>query len=196
VPFETLDTTSRCLTRHGGDVLVSDTVGFIRRLPARLLASFESTLSEIGEASLLVFVVDASDHEAEMHLTTTREIVEKIGAGDLPRFYVFNKIDRLPSPPTRAELASLCDGHPWAAISTHDAAAVEALSEALLRAARREETALSALVPYGEREVLALVYAKCRVLDSVAEDEGLRLRIEGAAPVISRIRESLGEERR
>ena len=60
MPFETLDTTSRCLTRHGGDVLVSDTVGFIRRLPERLLASFESTLAEIVEASLLVVVVDAA----------------------------------------------------------------------------------------------------------------------------------------
>src|SRR6185369_13908085 len=71
MPFETLDTTSRCLTRHGGDVLISDTVGFIRRLPERLLASFQSTLAEITEASLLLIVVDAGDDEWKLHLETT-----------------------------------------------------------------------------------------------------------------------------
>lgn len=91
MPFETRHDLSlpdaarrRCLDR-------ADTVGFIRRLPDRLLASFESTLAEVVEASLLVFVVDASDHERELHLRTTREIVDKIGAGGLPRFYVFKK---------------------------------------------------------------------------------------------------------
>src|SRR6202000_506614 len=75
MPFETLDTTSRALSRHGGDVLVSDTVGFIRRLPERLLASFESTLAEIVEASLLVVVVDASDDERGLHLEQTPTIL-------------------------------------------------------------------------------------------------------------------------
>jgi GTPase len=118
MPFETLDTTSRCLTRHGGDVLISDTVGFIRRLPDRLLASFESTLAEIVEASLLVIVVDASDHERELHLQTTRELVEKIGAKDVPRFYVFNKQDRLPAALQAEELERWSEGHPWAALSS------------------------------------------------------------------------------
>lgn len=68
---------------HGGHV-ISDTVGFVRRL----LASFESTLSEIHEASLLVIVVDASDYERELHLRTTLDLVEKIGAKDVPRFFV------------------------------------------------------------------------------------------------------------
>lgn len=72
MPFETLDTTSRCLTRHGGDVVISDTVGFIRRLPDRLLGSFESTLAEVTEASLLVIVVDISDDERDLHAETTR----------------------------------------------------------------------------------------------------------------------------
>jgi GTP-binding protein HflX len=196
MPFETLDTTSRCLTRHGGDVLLSDTVGFIRRLPDRLLASFESTLAEIVEASLLVFVVDASDHERELHLVTTRELVQKMGAGDVPRFYVFNKLDRLPSPPGEEAFARWSEGHPWAALSSHDERAVAALEEALLRSVRREDTVLSAFVPYAASEVLALVYGKCRVLDSVAVDAGLRLKVQGAAPVIATLRSLLREKRR
>ena len=94
-PFETLDTTSRCLTRHGGDVLLSDSVGFIRRLPDRLLASFESTLAEAIEASLLLVVVDASDPERAEHLRTTDQILERLGASDVPRFVVFNKADKM-----------------------------------------------------------------------------------------------------
>jgi GTP-binding protein HflX len=85
VPFETLDTTSRCLTRHGGDVLLSDTVGFIRRLPARLLASFETTLAEIREASLLAMVVDLSDPEWAMHADTTEAVLERLEAAEIPR---------------------------------------------------------------------------------------------------------------
>jgi GTP-binding protein HflX len=196
VPFETLDTTSRCLTRHGGDVLISDTVGFIRRLPDRLLASFESTLAEIVEASLLVVVVDASDHERELHLATTREVVEKIGAGDVPRFYVFNKLDRLPERPREEAFARWSQGHPWAALSSGDAPAVAALEEALLRAVRHDEAELSTFVPYTATEVLGLVYGRCRVLDSVAADDGLHLTIQGPTATISRIRAALEEETR
>lgn len=196
MPFETLDTTSRCLTRHGGDVLISDTVGFIRRLPDRLLASFESTLAEVVEASLLVVVVDASDHERELHLRTTRELVEKIGAKDVPRFYVFNKLDRLASRPEAEDLARWSEGHPWAALSSRDARAVAELEEALLRAVRREETELSTFVPYAASDVLGLVYGKCRVIDSVAAHDGLSLRVQGPAPVISRIRAALEEKTR
>lgn len=191
MPFETLDTTSRCLTRHGGDVLLSDTVGFIRRLPERLLASFESTLVEITEASLLVIVVDAADYERELQLQTTLQLVEKMGAKDVPRFYVFNKLDRLASIPDEDELTRWSQGHPWAVLSTRDARAVVALEEALLRAVRREEEELTTFVPYAATEVLALVYGKCRVMSSVARNGGLTLRMQGPLPVISRIRSRL-----
>ena len=83
-PFETLDTTTRCLTRHGGDVLLSDTVGFIRRLPDRLFASFESTLAEITEASLLLVVVDVSDPELEEHLRLIEVVLGRLGGGGAP----------------------------------------------------------------------------------------------------------------
>ena len=84
-PFETLDTTTRCLTRHGGDVLLSDTVGFIRRLPERLFASFESTLAEITEASLLLVVVDVSDPELEEHLRLIETVLGATGGSGASR---------------------------------------------------------------------------------------------------------------
>ena len=191
MPFETLDTTSRCLTRHGGEIVVSDTVGFIRRLPERLLASFESTLSEIGEASLLVIVVDVSDYERELQLQTTLQLLERMGANEIPRFYVFNKLDRLASFPNSDELARWSGGQPWAALSTRDPQAVAKLEAALILAVRHEETELTALVPYTSTQLLGLIYGKCRVVASDATDAGLTLRIRGPRLVMSRIEHDL-----
>jgi GTPase len=191
MPFETLDTTSRCLTRHGGEVLLSDTVGFIRRLPERLLASFESTLAEIVHASLLVVVVDASDPERHAHLETTLALLAKLNAAEIPRFYVFTKADKLAGPPDTDELEGLSQGHPWALVSTRDASALAELEAALLRAARHAEEPVTTFVPYAASEALSLIYAKCRVLSSVASDAGLVLRFEGPPPVIVRIRTAL-----
>jgi GTPase len=192
-PFETLDTTSRCLTRHGGDVIVSDTVGFIRRLPERLLASFESTLADVTEASLLVVVADASDPELDLHLQTTRSILERVGAGAVPRFYVFNKVDRLGGTSPR-DYASRSDGHPWAALCTTDREAVARFEAELLSAVRASEVELTVFVPYGAAEAMALVYGKCRVLESVASEGGLTFRLVGSRSVIARIRARMGGE--
>jgi GTP-binding protein HflX len=188
VPFETLDTTSRSLTRHGDDVVLSDTVGFIRRLPRRLLASFESTLAEIVEADLLVIVVDVSDPERETQLQTTLELVEKLGASGTARFYVFNKADRLASAPPAEELARLSSGQPWALLSSSDPAQVSELGKALLDAVRPSSELKRAFVPYTAREALSLIYASCRVLGSAASEAGLELEFQAAASVVSRLR--------
>lgn len=187
-PFETLDTTSRCLTRHGGEVLVSDTVGFIRRLPERLLASFESTLSEIAEASLLAIVVDVADPELDLHLETTHQVLARIGADAVPRFYVFNKADRLSEAPKAESLERQTGGHPFALLSSRDPHAARALQASLVRAARREDEALTLFVRYDAADLLALVYARCRVTESEASSDGLTLRVEGPSPVIARLR--------
>ena len=193
MPFETLDTTSRCLTRHGGEVVISDTVGFIRRLPDRLLASFDSTLSEIGEASLLVIVVDASDYERELQIEATLQILHRMKAHEIPRFYVFNKLDRLAAFPDSDELARWSAGHPWTVLSTRDRDAVAKLETALIQAVRREEEELTALVPYAATHLLSLIYGKCRVLASDATEEGLTLRIRGPFSVLSRVKHDLGK---
>jgi GTP-binding protein HflX len=173
--------------------VLSDTVGFIRRLPERLLASFQSTLAEINEASLVVLVVDASDPERELQLLTTLELLEKMGAQKVPRFYVWNKVDRLPHPPDPEELADFSDGHPFAALSTRDADAVAKLQAALISLVHRQQEELTAFVPYAAAGTLSLIYANCRVASSDASDAGLTLRIEGPPAVLSRIKHSLGE---
>src|SRR5205085_6585696 len=107
--FATLDTTVRALypPTHPR-VLVSDTVGFIRKLPHDLVASFRSTLDEALEASLLLFVVDASDPAHESQLEVSRSVLKEIGADVIPSRLVLNKIDRVPE----ADRAALHAKHP------------------------------------------------------------------------------------
>jgi len=195
-PFETLDTTSRCLTRHGGDVLLSDTVGFIRRLPERLLASFESTLSEVRESTLLALVVDASDPEWRLHLDTTHGLLAKLQADGIPRFYVFNKTDRLPRPPADEVLRGLLQGHDFMALSAHDPEAVARLRSALVGAARPPQSRTRIFVPYQATKAMALVYGKCRVTTAEAADGGLFFTLEADPLLVERIERALREERR
>lgn len=195
-PFETLDTTSRCLTRHGGDVLISDTVGFIRNLPERLFASFESTLADICEASLVALVVDVSDTERELHLDATELMLEKLGAEVIPRFYVFTKVDKLASAPSGTLLQGLSQGHPYVALSIHDSSAVAKLKEALLQNARPEATRREVMVPYEATEATALIYARCRVLKTTATEQGMRFEIETAARWVKAIHEAIESRQR
>jgi GTP-binding protein HflX len=96
--FATLDSlVRRCEHGGGPPFLAIDTVGFIRKLPHHLIASFRSTLEEAADADLLMQVVDASSHALEDHLRTTEATLEELGLADRPRLLVFNKIDRTPS---------------------------------------------------------------------------------------------------
>lgn len=95
--FATLDTTVRKMTPGPGrSVLLSDTVGFIRKLPPHLIASFRSTLSEVTDADLLLHVIDCSHPHAADQIETVRATLKDLGAGDKPVLHVFNKIDRIP----------------------------------------------------------------------------------------------------
>lgn len=194
-PFETLDTTSRALARHGGDVLISDTVGFIRRLPERLLASFQSTLAEIAEASLVVVVVDASDPELEMHTATTEAQLATLGAEETPRLYVYNKTDRLAAPLSQGRMKALSGGRPFVALSARAPEAVAELRARLIAAARSRDRSARVFVPYGAA-IFGEIYAQCRVSAEEAGEAGLSLTIEGEPHVVARIERECGELRR
>lgn len=195
-PFETLDTTSRSLTRHGQDILISDTVGFIRRLPERLLASFESTLAEATEASLLAIVIDASDPERASHLEETERILEKLGALDIPRFVVFNKADKAEAAMLEpSELAHLAGGSTYAVLSAHDADAVDELREQLLANVRSADVTKEVFVPHDRADALREVYAQARVLSTDADENGTRFVIQADASVVTRIETILARQR-
>jgi GTPase len=194
--FETLDTTSRALSRHGGDVLLSDTVGFIRDLPDRLFASFASTLAEVVEASLLLVVLDVSSPEIDAHLRTTHEVLEQLGAADVPRLVVFNKTDVLEAPVDPAQLAALSAGHPHIALSSQDPAAVGVLRQAILERVRAHHRVREVFVPYGEAEIVGRIYARCRVLESTATPTGTQFVIEGEAHTVDELARATRRNRR
>lgn len=178
-PFETLDTTSRALSRHGSDILLSDTVGFIRRLPDRLMSSFETTLAEVAEASLLLLVVDASDPEAEQHLLTTVEMLSKLGADHVPRLLVFNKCDQL-DPEAKQTITHLANGTPYHLVSAYDAASVQLLREEILLLARNGDVEREVFVPYAQNALVKEIYSNCRVVHSEAQPTGTQYTIQGA----------------
>lgn len=91
--FATLDTTVRKVTLENVFFLLSDTVGFIRKLPTQLVESFKSTLDEVREADVLIHVVDISHKNFEEHINVVKQTLQDIGAGDKPTILVFNKID-------------------------------------------------------------------------------------------------------
>lgn len=188
-PFETLDTTSRSISRHGGDVVISDTVGFIRRLPERLLASFESTLAEVVEASLLLVVVDASDPEAETHLDTTLTMLDKLGAGAVPRLLVFNKCDKL----APEDMTHLADTHDAVAVSAHDSASVDELRERLLTLCRQHHVERTVFVPYERTTVLREIYANCRVIQADAQELGTLFTLQASPQHITALERELSE---
>lgn len=92
--FATLDTTSRRLHTAHGPVVLSDTVGFIRQLPHTLVEAFRATLEATARADLLLHVVDASSPDRDTQMAEVDRVLEEIGAGEVPRLIVYNKIDR------------------------------------------------------------------------------------------------------
>lgn len=194
MPFVTLDTTVRCLTRHGGDILLSDTVGFIRRLPKRLLASFETTLAELREANLIVPVVDASDPEWEMHLATTHKMLTSLGAEEIPRYYVFSKADRPAAFPTGEVMETIAPGFEYRFISNRDKSAVDELKEILIERARADLRRAKVYVPYHASPALKIVYRSCRVMETETKPNGLLFTLEAEPYVIDQIERRRAEQ--
>ncbi len=172
--FSTLDSTVRRLELPGGQqVLLSDTVGFVRRLPHQLVESFRSTLAETREADLLLHVVDASDPHAETEIAAVRDVLGEIGAGDVEELLVLNKID-VAEPPLLNRLRLL---HPDAMpISAVTGEGVEALLEAVVKLLSTRTTEVEFVVPYERGDIVAAMHRRGEVLATEHESTGTRVR--------------------
>jgi GTPase len=133
--FATLDPTVRKVKLAGvGEVVLADTVGFVRALPHELVAAFRSTLQEARDADLLLHVVDASDPQRDERIVQVREVLSGIGAGDIRELLVFNKIDLVAEQPRTEFGADGVATQVWASAATGDG--LDALREALAHAVR------------------------------------------------------------
>jgi GTPase len=187
--FATLDTTVRALHPETKPrILVSDTVGFIKKLPHDLVASFRSTLDEALEASLLLYVADASDPTFRSQLEVTRTVLHEIGADAVPSRLLLNKVDRLDAD-ARASLArELPDA---IQLSAKDAADVAALRQTLVAFFEGTMVDGEILVPYARQNLVGEVFEAARVTGEDYEDAGRRLRVRAHPAVIARLESML-----
>lgn len=168
--FATLDTrTRRWRLNGGGQVLLSDTVGFIRNLPHTLVASFKATLEEARQADLLLHVVDASSPEAEMQIRAVKSVLEELGLADHPTILVLNKADRVPD---RSFLDVLkAHHHDPITISAAQGDGIDRLEQAVREALH--EGSLNAEIETGVENgrVLAYLAQHAQILNRVYDED-------------------------
>jgi len=189
--FATLDSATRTVPVGGGhEVLVTDTVGFIRKLPHDLVASFRSTLEEAREADVLLHVIDASHSDWEEHYEVVNGVLEELGLDEHDRVLVFNKVDRL----THAEEEALreriraLEPVPAVFVSAFDSSSLEALHDTL-RARLLARLSLVVLrVPAWDGEGIAAVYREGEVVSRCDENGTVGLTARVPAALLGRLR--------
>jgi len=155
--FATLDPTTRKLELPAGrGLLLTDTVGFIQKLPTDLVAAFRATLEEVTEADVIVQVLDLSSPAVAEQAETVEQVLADLGAAAKPRVVVLNKVDLLGPASRRRAVSALAERYPGAvAISATGRTGFDPLLAALDQASRGDAVALEILVPYGREAVLA-----------------------------------------
>ena len=197
--FATLDTTVRSLHPESiPRVLVSDTVGFIKNLPHGLVASFKSTLEEALDASLLLHVIDASDPGFERQIETTEEVLKEIGAQDVPRLRIFNKIDHVGDAATQAECeATLRAGYPDCIVmSARRPDDVAKLHRAIVAFFQQDLVEDELFLPWSAQQLRGEIFARCEVLEERADEEGAFFRVRGEQGALDSLREQFGQHAR
>jgi GTP-binding protein HflX len=186
--FATLDTTVHALWPESRPrILVSDTVGFIKKLPHDLVASFRSTLDEALEASLLLQIVDAADPGFRAQMQITRDVLDEIGAGDVPWILVLNKIDKV----AHTEREKLVEEFPAALlVSAKDPADVRRVRDAIIGAFEADMTEVDLVVPYDAGSAIGEVH-KVHVVAESYEEDGVHYRVRAPESAIERIRAML-----
>jgi GTP-binding protein HflX len=178
--FATLDPTTRRVTLPSGrDVLFSDTVGFIQKLPPELVAAFRATLEEINEADMILHVVDITHPNACLQSETVVETLAELGVVDRPMIVALNKIDRLPGPV--AGLDCLDEFPDSVAVSAREGRGLDALLERVETVLATEMIQVSVQIPYDRGDLAALFYEEGIVLATAHDGQGTAL--EGYLPM-------------
>jgi len=190
--FATLDPTVRRLRLpHTPDIVLADTVGFVRELPHELVAAFRSTLLEARDADLLLHVVDASDGERMEHMAQVQAVLEDIGAGSIPVLTVFNKIDRTGGRPTVERDTGGHASQVWLSASTGEGIDLlkDCLQERFGGSVARFALALSPV----EGRIRARLYREGLVRqDAPGEEGGWTLQLEASLPELEALCASEG----
>ena len=197
--FATLDTTVRKISvEQGREFLLSDTVGFINRLPASLVEAFQSTLEEVTEADLLLQIVDSSDEHCHDHIRVTRETVASLGAGRIPMVTVFNKCDLSASAgkyPRRGLRESSIDGerNENIYISAKEPSSIDLLTRVIIEKLESRNVTRDYLVPYHKGNVQSFLMEHARVISIDYLDEGASMTVSCEKAVADRAEKMLSQ---
>jgi GTPase len=183
--FATLDPTTRRLSLPGGEpVLLTDTVGFVRRLPHGLIEAFKSTLEVASEADYLVHVVDGSAIDPEGQIRAVHEVLEQIGGSRVPELLVFNKADLAPE--AVRELVAAHRGS--VAVSGVTGEGIDDLLRVLSDRIRALSVVVELFIPYDHGEALAMVHREGEVVSTAHEETGARVRARLGDASVGRLR--------
>lgn len=183
--FATLDPTTRSLDlAEGRRITVTDTVGFIQKLPTTLVEAFKSTLAEVRMADLIIEVVDASDENADKELRAVRDVLGQIGADKIRSVVAYNKCDLL----DEGQIASMRTLAPTSELlSARTGAGVSGLLYRIAREAAEDDVTMSLNLPYDAGSLMNLVHERCRVVRESYGPHGLQV----TAAVPARLAKSL-----
>ena len=183
--FATLDpTTRRVELPSGNQALITDTVGFIQKLPTDLIAAFRATLEEVNEADLLLHVVDVSHPNVDEQVAAVEEVLEELGAGEKTIVTALNKIDRIDPDDTEqlARLERALRDYPNAvAVSALEQVGLDELRSMIDLTLRRQMAPIDVLIPYAQGDLVALVHEHGFV--EAEESHGIRHTHRGPLPV-------------
>ena len=175
--FATLDPTVRKLSGLDcGEVVLADTVGFVRDLPHELVAAFRSTLSEAREADLLLHVIDAADPQQRERVADVQSVLAEIGAGDIPQIQVFNKIDRIEGALPRRDRVE--DGAERVFVSARDSQGLELLRSAVSERFAAERVSMTLALGPAEGRLRARLFALGAARGERSDELGWQLDID------------------
>jgi GTP-binding protein HflX len=184
--FATLDPTTRRIVLPGRRrAVVSDTVGFVGKLPHDLVEAFRSTLEEVTMGDLIVHIADASSADLEAQIDAVRRVLDEIGAAGIPEVLALNKIDRVGGP-ERVRLARRFPGS--VAVSALTGEGVEGLLRAVAETLPDPPVTIEALVPWDRGDLVAMLYREAEVLRAEAEPEGTRVHAQVGLRALAALR--------
>lgn len=187
--FATLDSTTRRLTlREGREITITDTVGFINKLPHGLVEAFKTTLDEVRGADLLLHVIDGSHTQVEAQMRAVDDVLREIGAHETPRLLVVNKIDAMLS----EQVTGIGARHPGSVmVSAATGQGIDTLLERIAAEASRGSTTMTVLVPYTRGDLVQTAHERTQVISEHHVSEGTQLVLRVPVDLVERFREFL-----
>jgi GTP-binding protein HflX len=177
--FATLDTTIRQLSIDSNhSILLSDTVGFIRKLPHNLVASFRSTLKEVVESNLILMVLDVSSDYLKDHIGVIKEVLDGLGAKNIPLIYVLNKVDLITDNEKLNTIVRDFDNSVIISAKRH--LMLSKLKEAIIEKMEKDYQTFNIKLPYSEGKAIAKIKNTLEILEEEYEEDLIRMKIRGS----------------